>query len=84
MLPEVSDEILLIGQICIVESRAKNPPFALIGFGNSWGESELLNGSVVIIISRKSGVYSQISGILTVLLPSGRIGYIFEKDLRKI
>jgi len=84
MLPEVPEENLLVGQICIVESKLKNPPFALIGLGNSWGESELLNGSVVVVISRKSGVYSQNSGILTVLLPSGRIGYIFEKDLRKI
>ena len=75
---------LRVGQLCIVESATKNPPFALVGLGNSWGESELLNGSVVIIISRKSGIYSQTSGILTVLLPSGRVGYIFERDLRKL
>lgn len=75
---------LLIGQLCIVESKVKHPPFALIGLGNSWGETELANGTIVVIVSRKSGVYSQTSGILTVLLPNGRVGYIFEKDLRKI
>jgi len=78
------DKKLAVGQICIVDSAMKNPPFAFIGLGNSWGESEILNGSIVVIISRKSGVYSQGSGILTVLLPSGRVGYIFERDLKKI
>ena len=79
-------EKLNSGHLCIVDSNAKNPhpPFALIGLGNSWGESELSNGEIVLVVSRKSGVYSPASGILTVLLPSGRVGYIFEKDLRKI
>jgi hypothetical protein len=80
----MSEEKLAPGHLCVVDSKVKNPPFALIGLGNSWGESELSNGEIVLVVSRKSGVYSPASGILTVLLPTGRVGYIFEKDLKKI
>lgn len=70
------------GHVGFAFCKEKYITHCLASYGGHWGEVEIKVGSTVLILTMDPGRYSPNSGIVTVLLPTGRVGYMFGHEIK--